>query len=354
MIAYLAGTPFNVSQQWEPSPNQTITVRRENHPELKYRLNEVQRLAISPTIWGRRTAVWSAQVVLLNGAEDAIDSQGLPMIIKSTWLPKRCYSHELDICEVIDKTRKACLAADPTEYVPNLPIPVGQIVDRINDSEVSLDSWEITDGGWQLSTLATFCEVGRHVDETIITVANHIQLHTSLARTLKWLAEAGTHYRDLNNGNVLRSKNGDVVLIDFGNSRYLKRPRGQKGDKPADALELSLDDAHSGTLMFMSRRIHALTHEAGKYRVEKERLKAERKDLSAAEPTKATKEREEVLKADEMELEEKAQQLADSARQHCYIDDAEAQVLLMTQQVSAMTIPAYDGNKLKLIPRFRL
>ena len=274
------------------------------------------------------------------------------MIIKSTWLPKQCYTHELDICEVIDKARKACLAKDPASSIPNLPIPVGQIVNRISDSETSLDSWETPDGGWQLSTLATFCEVGRHVNEIPITVSNHIQLHLSLIRALWWLAEAGIHYRDLNNGNVLRGKDGDVVLIDFGNSRYLKRPRGQKGDNTGP-LELSLDDAHSGTLMFMSRRIHALTSEALVYQLKIAKLETQCEALSAAKPTKFTALRKELLEAEKKDLEKLGQQLAERAHQHRYIDDAEANVLLMSQQVSAMTVQGYESDKLRMTPTCR-
>jgi hypothetical protein len=73
------------------------------------------------------------------------------------------------------------------------------------------------------------------------------------------------------------------------------------------------------------------------YRSKKAELEAQSAALLAAEPTKFTGMRKELLKAEEEALEKMGQQLAERAHQHCYIDDAEAQVLLMNRQVSTMT-----------------
>jgi hypothetical protein len=256
--------------------------------------------------------------------------ESLPLVIKSTWLPERLYDHELEILGHIDRARNRCLANGTS--VPLLPFPVGHAINTISGSKVRLDGWRTADGHTRNTTMVTFCETGRHVDQDLPTLRTHVRLHRSLTQTLGWLAKNGIHYRDLNSGNVLRNDAGKCVLIDFGNARYRKRPRGQTRDQATEPLALSWDDARSGTFMFMSRRIHALTIKAIMYKEAEAKYEIERLKLK---DTDASFWSSRIRKIDgrKQQLEQKLQQMKDIHNQHCYIDEAESQLYLMMQQV---------------------
>lgn len=333
-VALLSGPPCLVSEQWEPSHDEILSVQKADGQCVQYQLTSVKRLAISPVIWGSRTAAWSAVATRVG----KVDHEKLPLIIKSTWLPDRLYSHELDILGHIDASRNRCLANE--SFVPLLPFPVGHAINKIPGSTTCLAQWRTANGRTRNSTMVTFCEEGSHVDQKRPTLRSHTRFHRSLTKTLGWLAKHGIHYRDLNNGNVLRTANGLCVLIDFGNARYLKRPRGQTGNQPVEAWKLSLDDARSGTLMFMARRIHALTVESDNYRIQEEEYNSYRLQLERPNPlTEAS----ELAKLEEIEalILEARQELHNIHKQHCYIDDAEAQLYLMMQQVRGLLILAF-------------
>lgn len=271
-------------------------------------------------IWGSRTAAWSAVAKQVGEVDDVDIRESLPLVIKSTWLTDRLYDHELEIVGHIDGARNKCLADGSVP--PLLPFPVGHAINTIPGTETQLDNWRTADGRIRNTTLVTFCEKGRHVDQDRLTVRSHVRFHRSLTKTLGWLAKSGIHYRDLNNGNVLRSAAGSCVLIDFGNARYLKRPRGRTGDQPVEPLDLSMDDARSGTLMFMSRRIHALTEESNRY---KEAVKEYNREAMELENPNAPFRSRRIAKLEDQkrELEKMQEDLQRVHNQHCYIDGRE-------------------------------
>lgn len=331
-IALLSGPPFLVSEQWQPSPQDILSVRKADGNLVRYHLTNIRRLSVSPVLWGSRTAAWAATAQRVDNVDVTLPHEALPLVIKSSWLPDRLYDHELDMTVHIDKARSRCISEG--EVVPLLPFPVGHAINAIPGSETHLDNWRTANGRTRNTTLVTFCAEGKHVDEDLPTLRNHVRFHRSLTQTIRWLAKIGLHYRDLNNGNVLRSAAGYCVLIDFGNARYLKRPRGQTGDQPVGALDLSMDDARSGTLMFMSRRIHGLTEKRDIYEKDKGEYEQECKALAAMDDDDPGKEPEfRQCEAQKRELETQRQEMMNIHSRHCYIDDAESQLYLMTQQV---------------------
>lgn len=288
-------------------------------------------------LWGSRTAAWAATAQRVDNVDATLPHEALPLVIKSSWLPDRLYDHELDMVGHIDTARSRCIAEG--EVVPLLPFPVGHAINGIPGSEIRLDSWRTADGRTRNTTIITFCTEGKHVDEDLPTLRNHVRFHRSLTQTIRWLAKIGLHYRDLNNGNVLRSATGYCVLIDFGNARYLKTPRGQTGDQPVGALDLSMDDARSGTLMFMSRRIHGLTNKRDTHMRDKRQYEQDCDKLAAMDDDDPYRPIELRRCEDKKrKLEKQRSELMNLHARHCYVDDAESQLYLMMQQVRQLVI----------------
>jgi serine/threonine protein kinase len=182
--------------------------------------------------------------------------------------------------------------------------------------------------------MVTFCEPGVHVDEDLPTLKNHVRLHRSLTQTLGWLAEHGIHYRDLNNGNVLRNATGECVLIDFGNARYLRRPRGQTNQDGSEEVHISFDDARSGTLMFMSRRIHELTNLDIAYKKLQAQYEANLRQLHTIDDLQYRAVKQRQCTSQQKQLVKKQNQMSKIYHEHRYADDAESQFFLGMQQVS--------------------
>ena len=336
-IALLSGPSSRVLEHWYPSTEEALSVKKLDGNIVRYRLSDIKRLAISPVIWGSRTATWSAHAKRLDDNAIETSYESLPLIIKSTWMPNELYAHELEILEKIAEARAKCSMTG--ELVPRLPYSVGHAMDTIQDSDIHLADWHanshnITDPALRNSTIVTFCEPGVHVDEDLPTLRNHVRLHRSLTQTLGWLAEHGIHYRDLNNGNVLRGVTGECVLIDFGNARYLRRPRGQTNQDGSAAVHISFDDARSGTLMFMSRRIHALTNLDIACKKLQSQCEANFRQLQAITDLeyRSVKERQCDRQRDQLAL--KRAQMTEVHHEHRYIDDAESQLYLVFQQAS--------------------
>jgi hypothetical protein len=336
-VALLSGPPFLVKEQWSPSTEEQLFVQRANGEHVKYRLSNPRILAVSPVLWGSRTAAWSADAVRVNPDTPITPHEALPLIIKSTWLPKKLYNHELDMLGHVDEARNRCLSEGA--FVPILPFPVGYAINSIPGSTTCLDNWRTADGHIRCTTMVTFCAEGKHVDEDLPTLQNHLRFHRSFTKTLGWFAKIGLHYRDLNNGNVLRAADGSCIVIDFGNARYLKRPRGQTEDQPVEPLVLSMDDARSGTLMFMSRRIHGLTKKRDTYMRDKRKYEQDCEKLAAMDdddPYRQTDLKRCEIKKEK--LEKQRQEMMDIHARPCYIDDAESQLYLMMQQVTNLVI----------------
>jgi hypothetical protein len=336
-VAMLSGPPFLVKEQWTPSTEEGLLVRRADGEHVEYRLSNPKILAVSPVLWGSRTAAWSADAVRVNPDTPIMPHEALPLIIKSTWLPNKLYNHELDMLGHVDEARNRCLSEGA--FVPILPFPVGHAINSIPGSTTCLDNWRTADGHIRCNTMVSFCAEGKHVDEDLPTLRNHLRFHRSFTKTLGWFAKIGLHYRDLNNGNVLRAADGSCIVIDFGNARYLKRPRGQTEDQPVEPLVLSMDDARSGTLMFMSRRIHGLTKKRDTYMRDKRKYEQDCEKLAAMDdddPYRQTDLKRCEIKKEK--LEKQRQEMMDIHARHCYIDDAESQLYLMMQQVRNLVI----------------
>lgn len=336
-VALLSGQPFLVKEQWSPSTEEALSVQRADGEHVEYRLSNPRILAVSPVLWGSRTAAWSADALRVNPDTPIMPYEALPLVIKSTWLPNKLYSHELDMLGHVDEARNRCLSEGA--FVPILPFPVGHAINWIPGSTTCLDNWRTADGHIRCTTMVSFCAEGKHVDEDLPTLRNHLRFHRSFTKTLGWFAKIGLHYRDLNNGNVLRAADGSCIVIDFGNARHLNRPRGQTGDQPVGPLDLSMDDARSGTLMFMSRHIHGLTIERDYYEKHKREYEQDCKELAAMDddhPRKPLDLRH--CESMKMQLEDDRQELMNIHTRHCYIDDAESQLYLMMQQVRKLVI----------------
>ena len=250
------------------------------------------------------------------------------MIIKSSWLPARLYEHELDVLRWIEEKRPKLA----TDFVPNIPFPVGTVVNELVSDVKEPGTWCTMDGGTHNSTIATFCVPGSHLDgQGSIDPREHLRVYRGLAQTLKYLAELGIHYRDLNNGNVMRTKAGECLLIDFGNARILKHARGSHSRPAADPALISLDDSRSGTLAFQSRRIQKLGGIVARCDSQKELVS---KYASLAAQGNLTPE-DEIYRNKAIERMKSLSAEIDSIHGlHCYIDDLESSIYLMLFQAS--------------------
>ena len=348
-MAFLCGPSSRVLERWLLPTEEALSVQKLDGNIVRYRLSNIRALSISPVIWGSRTATWSAQAERLDEHGPGPSYEKLPLIIKSSCLPNRFYAHELEILEKIAEAQSKCLASE--SFVPLLPYPVGHVINSIQHTDIDLADWKVgghgrTGASLQNSTMVTFCEPGVHVDEDLPTLKNHVRLHRSLTQTLGWLAEHGIHYRDLNNGNVLRSSTGECILIDFGNARFRDRPRGQTNTKSSEHVSLSGDDAGSSTLMYSSRRIHALTMAD----LDHKRFQADHDNhvISMQETIKPCLKQTmvEVYDLQVAGLRESSRELEEPHHHHRYIDDAESQLYLMMQQVCRLRSSKYSKYSL--------
>ena len=336
-MAFLCGPSSRVLERWLLPTEEALSVQKLDGNIVRYRLSNIRALSISPVIWGSRTATWSAQAERLDEHGPGPSYEKLPLIIKSSWLPNRFYAHELEILEKIAEAQSKCLASE--SFVPLLPYPVGHVINSIQHTDIDLADWKVgghgrTGASLQNSTMVTFCEPGVHVDQDLPTLKKHVRLHRSLTQTLGWLAEHGIHYRDLNNGNVLRSSTGECILIDFGNARYLRRPRGQTNQDGSAAVHISFDDARSGTLMFMSRRIHALTEMDIAHKSNQAEYENNLRKLQAETDVEYKSDMEQFCAEERENLTLRQEQMTKVNNEHCYADDGESQFYLMMQQVS--------------------
>lgn len=238
------------------------------------------------------------------------------MIINCSWLPVSYYRHELNVLGWIQDKGSTL----KTNFAPNLPIPIGMIAEYPG-------AWYTTGGRLCNSTIATYCLPESHLGQVVYSPSDHLRVYRDLFQTLKYFAQVGVNYRNLNSGNVLRTADGECLLTDFGNARIPANPRGPESQTLEDQMATSLDDSRSGTLTFFSRRIHRLAVQMDVRReVIRKRDKAQLEVSNPARKVMAERAAKRVLKMDRV--------VSDIRMHHCYIDDAESALYLMLFEVS--------------------
>lgn len=172
--------------------------------------------------------------------------------------------------------------------------------------------------------LAQRCQRGFDVTDVKpaqpLTTSQLLRILRDLLRLLKRVSEKGIHYRDVNLGNfVLKqafeqlwsdSKASVLMLLDFGNSRYLDEHRGGSDSARAMGVPLGADDALSVCALFVSHRSLECA----------EQLKiasARRADAARAEPSS---------QAPLLRLADKALRTAE-LNEHRFADDGESAML---------------------------
>jgi serine/threonine protein kinase len=117
----------------------------------------------------------------------------------------------------------------------------------------------------ELLILSTIGPLGHRLPNrrTTMTIKQLVQIMRGVFQCLWFCASKGIHYRDLNLGNIVflpvPGSKDDMTgfLIDFGNARYLDKPRSLHG-QPASHDKSPLiqkDDHVSSTLLYRSTNL---------------------------------------------------------------------------------------------------
>jgi hypothetical protein len=190
IIAYLSGPVTNVLEQWEPRRDQIIEIKMEDSTRHEYRVGDVRVLAVSPTIWGRRTAVWSLEVEPLNQSSPSAPYPEMKMVIKSTWLPARLHEHELEVMRWYDNPGAGKMPG--VERPKRLPKALGLV--RDNTAAVDPDDWRtmIEQDDRRNSTIATWSfEAFPLTDMT--NDREYLRVYRGLLESLQYIILTGVH-----------------------------------------------------------------------------------------------------------------------------------------------------------------
>jgi hypothetical protein len=279
IIALFCGPISNYFPFWTPHELELITMETLEGDTLLVRLEDIEILGRRFDPYGRRTTVWSGKVNNIkqldrNGKEkEEVDPRYVPtedevFVIKASWLLSYLAEHEKNVYRHIEEQdKKEGRDRDPEV---SIPVFIGTVTTSEKAAETlgnpDLANWKTRDFPVNptqpesskehacLSIFATKCFKVMTILGATISMVKLITVYRKLFKTLKYLAQRGVHYRDLNLGNILRDilTQERCLLTDFDFARIGMQRRGdpQKGD--LQPWETSQDDCISGNPIFMS------------------------------------------------------------------------------------------------------
>jgi hypothetical protein len=278
IIALFCGSISNYFPFWTPHELEQITMETLEGDTLLVKLEDIEILDRRFDPYGRRTTVWSGKVKNIkqldrNGKEKEVDPRYVPtedevFVIKASWLLSYLAEHEKNVYRHIEEQdKKEGRDRDPEV---SIPVFIGTVTTSEKAAETlgnpDLANWKTRDFPVNptqpesskehacLSIFATNFFKTMTILGATISMVKLITVYRKLFKTLKYLAQRGVHYRDLNLGNILRDilTQERCLLTDFDFARIGMQRRGdpQKGD--LQPWETSKDDCISGNPIFMS------------------------------------------------------------------------------------------------------